>query len=178
MIFSFPTGLLKLNHILCLHRHLLCFLPLESFAFSIGLLCFFKVTKCIFKYMVLLICPFLEKRSPWGAVPKHLVILINVKIIRATVPHWVHCWASQCYMDEYYYQFMRKVGLYLDVQVPAIKENVPTKSWKAVVLRNMELLILPLSVFMCAAFGMHVCSMPVDRPRNLFWWTSRLSTWL
>lgn len=56
-----------------------------------------------------------------------------------------------------------KGGLYSGTQVPATEENVLTESWKAVVLRNVKLLVLLLLVLVflfwnaCQWMGPGIC---------------------
>lgn len=113
--FSFQNGLLKLNHILLLHRHLLCFLPLQVFCFQwrLSMQFFFPLDgKMHFRYIVLLIFPLRKKKILLRDWAKIFSYIINVYIIRVTVLHWAHCWAGWYHLDECYHRFMKKVKLY------------------------------------------------------------------
>lgn len=92
-----------------------------------------------FRYIVVL-------SFPLWIEPKHLAMLINASILRVIVSHWADSWAVRHDRDDCYYPFMKMVKLCPGAWVPAIEQSVATRSWKAVVPRDVELRVLPLSV--------------------------------
>lgn len=62
---------------------------------------------------------------------------------------------------------MKKVKLYPGAQVPAIEQSVPIVSSEAIVVGNVELLVLALSVHVYSFWSACVHTMSVDEPRNM-----------